>query len=306
LRRIDEYGNVIEVPIYSSFSNDPLAIASPHGFMTDGIRIWVVSSNFGDGHGTAFAIGPEIEDVPAYMAVYHTRIGAAGVHEAAPATPLSTVADSLQCKTIITLVDATYYREFQEFCAAIWASLVIYGARESSPETLRILAESGDTSGSDNPSISGTGLRIGTTSEQWCQVKIGYGNEEDTTIISIRALNPATLRGADRWMCDGTESLGTSCSANGTWNLFTPEIRGELEEVIVVNTDTTPEGTTGNGLSIDLGDPLSVFSTFGDIKSIVMIVIIIIVGLVVVGIIIAVLRCFILRRSRSRGPAFGP
>jgi hypothetical protein len=107
-------------------------------------------------------------------------------------------------------------------------------------------------------------------------------------------------------MCDGTESLGTGCSANGTWNLFTPEIRGELEEVIAVNTDTTAESTTGNGLSIDLGDPLSVFATFGDIKSIIMIVIIIIAGLVVVGIIIAVLRCCILRRSISRRGGIGP
>jgi hypothetical protein len=143
-----------------------MAIASPHGFMTDEVRIWAIPSTYDDGYGTCFPIGPEIDDIPKFMEVHHTRMGAAGVQEAAPAITLSTLVDGLQCKTIITLADATYFLEFQEFCAAIWAASVIYGTGESSPEALRILVDSGDTSGSNNASISGIGLRIGTTREK--------------------------------------------------------------------------------------------------------------------------------------------
>jgi hypothetical protein len=166
LRRIDEYGNILELPVYSSFTSDPMVIASPHGFMADGVRIWVIPRTYDDGYGTFSPIGPEIDDIPKFMEVHHTRMGAAGVQEAAPATILSTMADGLQCKTIITLADAIYFLEFQKFCVAIWAASVIYGTRESSSEALRILAESGDTSRSNNPRISGIGLRIGTTREK--------------------------------------------------------------------------------------------------------------------------------------------
>jgi hypothetical protein len=244
-------------------------------------------------------MGSEIEDIPLYIENHHTEMGPGGYQQARQTTDLSVLADGLQCKSILTLEDASNLQEFQKYCAAAGVTKVIYGAAQRSPEALRILADAGDTSGSDNPSISGIGLRISTTSEIWCQVKIGYGNEEDVTTVSIRALNPITLRGADRWMCEGTESIGTDCSANGSWNLFNPEIRGELDEVIVVNTDVTADANTGNGISLDLGDPLSVFSTFGDIKSIVLLVIIIIVGLVAVGIILFFVRRCILRRSRN-------
>jgi hypothetical protein len=103
LRRIDKYGNVLELPVYSSFTSDPMAIASPHGFMTDGVRIWVIPSTYDDGYGTCFPIGPEIDGIPQFMEVHHTRMGAAGVQEAAPATALSIMADGLQWRTIITL-----------------------------------------------------------------------------------------------------------------------------------------------------------------------------------------------------------
>jgi hypothetical protein len=133
-----------------------------------------------------------------------------------------------------------------------------------------------------------SGVKIMTTSSLFCTVVLGFGSDNRSTTVSVSALNPVTVSGADRWRCTTVGNMGADCTRNGMFDALIPEIVAHQANTTVTYAGSDDVGTHMTDLKLPDFPGLFNVSTITD--TVVMIIVIIAVLLVVCLIIALVVR----------------
>jgi hypothetical protein len=94
------------------------------------------------------------------------------------------------------------------------------------------------------------GIKLTTTSETLCSVTLGFQDDGMSSVASISADRPTTIRGADRWCCITQKNHGVNCGNNRSFELFSPDIVNESRTTVVLESDKIVNGRGGIDVSV--------------------------------------------------------
>jgi hypothetical protein len=131
----------------------------------------LIHSSLNKGRGTALVFDDSTNDstMDDHMRMYVFTEDAHGVHE--KTADVLTQPNNLECRTFVRLENAADFEEFQWPCTGV----VVTRA--------------------DNEVA---GIKLTTTSELLCSVTLGFQDDDTSSIVSINADRPTTVREANR------------------------------------------------------------------------------------------------------------
>jgi hypothetical protein len=202
---------------------DPNALGRQLGWYTSGDEEVIIHASLNKGKGTAL-IFEEMDNDTArddYMRKWVFTEDAHGVQ--GKTADILTQANSLECRTLVRLVNADDFEEFQQPCADVTAVRA------------------------DNEVA---GVKLTTTSTRVCSVVLGFQSDDTSSVVSINIDRPATIRGPDRWRCITQENHGVSCGKNRSFELFSPDVVNESRTTVVLEGDKVVNGRGGIDVSV--------------------------------------------------------
>jgi hypothetical protein len=204
----------------------------------------IIYATHDKGRGNALIIDNSTTDAlkDEYMRNYVFTQDAHGVHR--KAANVLTQPNALPCRTLIRLRNADSFEEFQNPCSDVTATRA------------------------DNMVAD---IKLMTTSEKLCSVTLGFQDDNISSIASISASRPTTVRGADRWRCITQENHELNCGNNRSFELFSPDIVNESRTTVVMEGDTVVNGRGGIDVSVP-GIKAPGFSWLNDIIEVIKVV----------------------------------
>jgi hypothetical protein len=245
LRRIDPVTRkAITRPFKGQLTVDPNAIGRRYGWYTSGDEEIFIYAAIDKGRGTAFVFDESVNDSARddYMRKYVFTEDAHGVH--GKTASVLTQPNSLECRTLVRLENTTDFEEFQRSCTSVVAIRA------------------------DNEVA---GIKLTTTSDLLCSVTLGFQDDSTSSVVSISANRPTTIRGADRWRCITQENHGVNCGNNQSFELFSPDIVNESRSTMVLEGDKVFNEQGGIDVSVP-GIKAPGFSWLNDIIEVIKVV----------------------------------
>jgi hypothetical protein len=247
---------------------DPEALGRQYGWYTSGSQEVVSHATFYDGIGSSIIFRDMSDaELRAHITSRHIRVGQRVVEIVTPQA-VSVQPNSLECRIQFTLKNGADFEEFQLPCAHLEATVVDDGV---------------------------SGVKISTSSDTPCTAIVGFGDNNWTTVVTLKRSSPVSLRGADRWRCTTVGTSGENCSADHPMTAFDAAV-----VAATLNTTVTSLGSdeTGNFVS-DLKFPTlpGMFDLSG-VADVVVVVVIALASLAVLLIIVAIVVRIACRRKK--------
>jgi hypothetical protein len=218
--RYDTNGDELEVEhIAEELTVDPVAIGRPYGWYTSGDMEVVITTDFNDGEGTNLVFGNSND--AASVVRQHFIEGGQRLEVRAP-RKIGVQPNQLQCRQMLRIANGSRFEEFRTPCTSARATVADDG-------------------------ISGTVIR--TSSAQLCTLSVAFGNEAASTVITISATSPVSLKGVTAWRCVTQGSEGTSCGPTQPLNDIDPDVLAAQ-----LNTTVTELGESRASDGHNIGD----------------------------------------------------
>jgi hypothetical protein len=261
----------ITIEAVGQLTVDSNAIGRQYGWYTSGDEEVVITATFDKGRGSALVFDDSMNDTAKdkYVRDYVFTEDAHGVH--ARTASVLTQPNGLQCTTYIRLTGANRFVEFQRSCSDVVATRA------------------------DNEVA---GVKFTTTSTDLCSITVGFQDDNRSSVVSINALRPATIHGADRWRCITQENHGVSCSSNQSFEMFSPQVVSESRNTVVLESDKVVNGRGGIDVSVP-GIKAPGFSWLNDVFEVLKLVATLV---TVISIIITLIQVglYLLRRYKKK------
>ncbi|EAY02161.1 hypothetical protein TVAG_213600 [Trichomonas vaginalis G3] len=262
--KVDSDGTVLSKVSNEDFEPiltvDPM-VSREYGWYTDGTNEIIVETTFNKGIGSNVLFEDRArlsnEEMVKMLEMNHYFSSSNAGWSANEYLPGPNVKpNSFQCRMQYTLKNIQKYKQVSNPCQEVHAQLV-----------------------------DGTKTRFTTTSETTCSLSIGFGNDEDEQIVTLKKEKSATFLGPTKWRCKSSSNgNGTMCSTDTSIkliNIDAENVNGSIQ-VDVTNSGFQPPAQVGADLGFDLGFG-SLFNgiQFGHIAIYIIIAIIIIIILVI-------------------------
>jgi hypothetical protein len=143
-----------------------------------------------------------------------------------------------------------------------------------------------------------SGVRISTSSDVMCVAILGFGDDNWSTVVSVKRGSPVTLSGSDRWRCKTVGNQGENCSGDHPMEMFTPDI---VAATMSTTVSALGSDETGNFVSdLTIPDFPGLFDLSGIKDTVIAVLIAVAVLSVVIVVVVVVVRIVRKRKKKQQ------